>query len=86
MKAYYDVHRRQVTFNVGDKVLSTKNLELRPPGVDRAKKLLLKFVGPFTVTAVVSKGAYRLDLPRTMSRLHNVFNVCLLKPHTAPFG
>eukprot|EP00955_Chlamydomonas_euryale_P027654 291814-Chlamydomonas_euryale.AAC.1 len=82
MKAYYDVHRRQVTFHVGDKILlSTENLELRPPGVDRAKKLLPKFVGPFTVTAVVGKGAYRLDLPRTLSRLHNVFNVCLLKPY-----
>eukprot|EP00955_Chlamydomonas_euryale_P024710 260267-Chlamydomonas_euryale.AAC.1 len=81
MKAAYDVHRRPVTFRTGDRVLlSTRNINLkRPGGSASTPKLMPRFIGPFTVTEVVGKGAYKLDLPDTPRRLHNVFNVCLLK-------
>ncbi len=66
-------------FSVGDKVwLSTKNLATARP----SKKLDKKFVGPFTVLDRVGSQAYRLDLPKSMSRIHNVFHVSLLEPHT----
>eukprot|EP00955_Chlamydomonas_euryale_P119031 366571-Chlamydomonas_euryale.AAC.8 len=83
MKATYDVTRRMVEFQVGDQVLlSTKNLNLKTQGKDpQAKKLLPKFIGPFPVVEVVGLGAYRLQIPSHMSRLHDVFNVCLLKPY-----
>lgn len=83
MKAAYDSHRRPVTFSTGDKVLlSTRNIKLkRPDGHLSTPKLMPRFIGPFTVTQVIGKGAYRLDLPETLKRLHDVFNVCLLKPY-----
>eukprot|EP00955_Chlamydomonas_euryale_P001207 14025-Chlamydomonas_euryale.AAC.1 len=40
-----------------------------------------RFIGPFPITKVVGKVAYMLELPHTLKQLHNVFNVCLLKPY-----
>jgi hypothetical protein len=72
-------------FNVGDRVwLSTKNL--RKHG-EKCRKLLPKYMGPFTITARIGKSAYRLHLPPTMHRLHPVFHVGLLVPyHPRPDG
>lgn len=65
-------HRRKVTFQVGDKVrLSTTNLQL--PST-MSKKLVAKYIGPFTVEKVVSPVAYKLKLPKSL-RIHPVFHV-----------
>ena len=58
-------------------LLSTKSLRLQG-----SKKLLPRFVGPFTVTAVVGKHAYRLALP-PHTRIHSEMHVSLLKPFRA---
>ena len=77
-KAYADTKRQDVTFIVGDQVLlSTENLRLQG-----SRKLLPRFVGPFTVTKVVGKHAYQLELPPHM-RIHSVMHVSLLKPYKA---
>ena len=58
-KAYADTKRRDVTFVEGDWVLlSTENLRLQG-----SRKLLPRFVGPFLITKVVGKHAYRLHSP-----------------------
>ncbi len=75
---YANQHRREVTFCVGDEVLlSTANLrhELRAP------KLAPKFIGPFSISRVISDVAYELTLPDTMSRVHPVFHISKLKPY-----
>lgn len=80
-KAYADRDRRAAEFSVGDRVLlSTRNINLRRPS-DGTKKLMPKWLGPFTVTKVVNPVAYKLALPATMSRIHDVFHVSLLKPY-----
>lgn len=69
--------RREVTFQVGDKVrLSTANLQL--PST-MSKKLVARYLGPFMVEKVVSPVAYKLKLPKSL-RIHPVFHVSLLQP------
>ena len=72
-KKYADQHRRDFEqFQIGDQVLlSTDNL--RTPG--RAPKLVAKRIGPFTITKVLSKLNYELDLPSTLKGIHNRFHV-----------
>lgn len=78
-KAYADIKRRHVEFNIGDAVLlSSKNINIRMPQ-DGTKKLLPKWIGPFTIIKEVNKVAYKLELPDHMKRIHNVFHVSLLK-------
>ena len=77
-KAYADSKRQNLTFVEGDQVLlSTKNLLLQG-----SRKLLPRFVGPFTITRVVGKHAYQLELPPHM-HIHSVMHVSLLKPYKA---
>jgi hypothetical protein len=42
-----------------------------------------KWIGPFQIVTVVGKGAYKLLLPDSLKRLHDVFHVSLLKPYNS---
>ncbi|KAJ9513207.1 hypothetical protein QJQ45_029305 [Haematococcus lacustris] len=78
--AYANKARRDVEYKVGQKVLlSTKNLKLKP---GKARKLIPRYVGPFEILLLVGAVAVKLDLPASMSRLHPVFHVSLIKPYT----
>ena len=69
-------HRRDDAFRVGDQVLlSTEGLQLR----NFTNKLCSRFVGPFSVTAVVNANAYTVALPPQMQALHPTFNIDKLK-------
>ena len=76
-----DRRRREVSFAKDDKVLlSTANLRLKTG----SRKLLPRFIGPFTVKEVINLVAYKLDLPHAL-KVHDVFHVSLLRPyHEAP--
>jgi hypothetical protein len=74
-KSYADAKRKDVEFQVGEKVLlSSVNLNKHK----QARKLYPKFVGPFEILEKVNSVAYKLDLPESMP-VHNVFHVSLLK-------
>lgn len=79
-KAYADTRRSpDPDFKVGQEVLlSSKNIPLKHPG---SHKLLPRWLGPFRVAKRISSVAYKLELSPTMSRLHPVFHVSLLKPY-----
>jgi hypothetical protein len=81
-KHYYDQHRRETHYSAGDLVLlSSKNITLRRLGdKTTTPKLMPKWIGPFPITEVIGKGAYRLQLPPHM-KAHNVFNVVCLKAY-----
>ena len=76
-KKYADRKRREVRYEVGDKVyLSTRNLRAY------GGKLLAKWTGPYLVTEVFSPGvSVRLDLRGELGRVRNTFHVSLLKPY-----
>ena len=69
-------------YKVGDLVyLSTKNISL-PKGC--ARKLALKFLGPFAILKVLKEGAtYQLDLSEELLKqgINPLFHATLLKPH-----
>jgi hypothetical protein len=73
-------HRILKEFEVGEFVLlSTKHLDIHFR--ERAgHKLFAPYLGPFEVLERIGPVAYRLKLPETLGRTHNVFYVGLLKP------
>ncbi|NCU37264.1 hypothetical protein EOM75_14810, partial [Candidatus Falkowbacteria bacterium] len=80
--AYYNKHHRSGAFKVGDQVmLSISHFSNLPHMAENAKrKLGPQYYGPYTVTAVVSNVAYRLDLPGAW-HVHNVFHISRLIPY-----
>ena len=81
-KSYADVRRRPLEFEVGDHVF----LKVMPKrGVVRfgkRGKLSSRFIGPFEILERVGTVAYRLALPPSMSSVHKVFHVYMLRRYT----
>jgi hypothetical protein len=77
-KSYADNKRRELRFEEGDFVY----LKVSPMrGVKRFQmkgKLVPRFVGPYPVIGRVGPTAYYLELPESMSDIHNVFHVSQL--------
>nr|GEY30109.1 putative reverse transcriptase domain-containing protein [Tanacetum cinerariifolium] len=82
-KSYTDLKRKSMEFQVGDKVM----LKVSPwKGVvhfGKWGKLNPRYVGPFSVLERVGDVAYKLDLPKELSRVHNTFHVSNLKKYHA---
>src|SRR5271168_2577426 len=76
MRRYYDRnHTRAPDYQPGDMVyLDASDIQTTRP----SHKLSHRCLGPFKVVKKVGNGAYRLELPPSMSRLHPVFNVVKL--------
>ena len=63
-KAYADASRRAETFEVGNEVvLAMRHLHINE---HLPVKLRRRWIGPFSITKVISPVAYRLDLPPTL--------------------
>ena len=81
-KSYADVRRRPLEFEVGDHVF----LKVMPKrGVVRfgkRGKLSPRFIGPFEILERVGTVAYRLALSPSMSGVHEVFHVSMLRKYT----
>uniref|UniRef100_A0A8C1CJZ3 Chromo domain-containing protein n=1 Tax=Cyprinus carpio carpio TaxID=630221 RepID=A0A8C1CJZ3_CYPCA len=77
-KAKADRHRsKPPVYVVGQKVwLSTNNIPLRSV----SNKLAPKFIGPFTITKIISPVTVRLKLPPVYRRIHPAFHVSKIKP------
>nr|GEZ24593.1 reverse transcriptase domain-containing protein [Tanacetum cinerariifolium] len=78
-KSYDDLKQKPMEFEVGDRDM----LNISPwKGVvrfDKQGKLNSKYVEPFKVLAKVGKVAYRLELPKELSRVHHTVHVSNLK-------
>ena len=81
MARYYNRRRTKAPeIKPGDRVyLDASDIQTTRP----SKKLSHKRVGPYPVISSVGKNAYRLQLPKSLSRIHPVFHVVRLTP--APY-
>ncbi|KAL0541274.1 hypothetical protein IC582_021316 [Cucumis melo] len=80
-KSYADVRRKDLEFEIGDKVF----LKVAPmKGVlrfERRGKLSPRFVGPFEILERIGPVAYRLALPPSLSTVHDVFHISMLRKY-----
>ena len=74
---YYNQHHRDITFQLNDKILLDSSHINFQHGT---KKLLEKYIGPYRIIEIISKTAYRINLP-VKFRIHNVFHISKLKPY-----
>ena len=81
-KSYADRRRRPLKFEVGDHVF----LKVMPKrGVVRfgkRGKLAPRYIMPFEILERVGTVAYRLALPSSLSGVHEVFHVSMLRKYT----
>jgi hypothetical protein len=78
---YYNKHRMEANFNIGDLVyLSTEHYKSVAEANRPSSKLCSKFMGPFKIIDRIHKNAYKLDLPPHF-KFHNVVNVEYLRKH-----
>ncbi|XP_073112178.1 uncharacterized protein [Elaeis guineensis] len=80
-KSYTDNRRRELEFHVGDHVF----LRISPTkGVMRfgvRGKLSPRYIGPFEILDRIGEVAYRLALPPTLSGVHDVFHISMLRKY-----
>ncbi|KAE8664337.1 hypothetical protein F3Y22_tig00112800pilonHSYRG00034 [Hibiscus syriacus] len=80
-KSYADLKRKEIEFQIGDKVFLKvspwkKVLRFGPKG-----KLSSRFIGPYEIVKRVGPVAYQLALPPGMEKIHNVFHVSMLRKY-----
>ena len=78
-KSHADLKRKDIEFDIGDKVflkVSPWNKVLR---FGRKRKLSPRFIGPYDITERIGPVAYRLLLPPELEKIHDVFHVLMLQ-------
>ena len=78
-KSYADLKRREIEYDVGDKVFLKVSPWKKVMRFGRKGKLSPRFIGPYEVLERVGPVAYRLRLPEELSKMHDVFHVSMLR-------
>ena len=81
-KSYADVRRRPLEFEVRDHVFLKVMLKRGVVRFGKRGKLSLRFIRPFEILERVGTVAYQLALPPSMSGVHEVFHVFMLRRYT----
>ena len=81
-KSYADVRCRPLEFEVGDHVFLKVMPKIGVVRFGKHGKLSPRFIGPFEILERVGTVAYRLALPPSMSSVHEVFHVSMLRRYT----
>ncbi|XP_073067223.1 uncharacterized protein [Primulina eburnea] len=80
-KSWADLKRRPVEFNVGEKAYLKVSPMRGVVRFSKVGKLNPRYVGPFEILEIVGTLACRLELPPSVSRIHNVFHVSQLRKY-----
>ena len=81
LKSYADNRRLDLEFEVGDHVFLNVSPMNSIMKFGRKEKLSPRFVGPFEVLERVGTLAYKVVLPSSLSKIHNVFHVSTLRKY-----
>ena len=81
-KSYTNVRRQPLEFEVGDHVFLKVMLKKGVFRFGKRDKLSPRFIGPFEILERVGTVAYRLALLPSMSSVHKVFHVSMLRRYT----
>ncbi|KAK8636360.1 hypothetical protein V6N13_124106 [Hibiscus sabdariffa] len=78
-KAYADTKRRDIRYEVKDKVFLKVSPWKKVLRFGKKGKLSPRYIGPVEVIEKVGLVAYRLALPPEFDKIHNVFHVSMLR-------
>ncbi|KAG8500640.1 hypothetical protein CXB51_002642 [Gossypium anomalum] len=78
-KSYADLKRKDIEYQVGDKVFLKVSPWKKVLRFGRKGKLSPRFIEPYEISERVGPVAYRLILPPELEKIHNVFNVLMLR-------
>ncbi len=77
---YYNRGRRELTFEIGDRVLiSTENMAPAQIGAP-SRKLMPHRIGPYEITGKRNDNSYEVDIPSAM-KMPGEFNIQYLEPY-----
>ena len=80
-KSYANLKRREIAYEVGDKVFIKVSSWRKILRFGKKGKFSLRFIGPYEVLERIGLVAYRLALPPKLAKLYNVFHVLMLWRH-----
>ena len=78
-KSYADLKRRDIEYEVGDKVFLKVSSWKKILQFGQKGKLSPRFIGPYEILERIGPMAYRLALPPELAKLHDVFHVSMLR-------
>ena len=73
-KSYADMKRKDVRYEIGEKVFLKVSPWKKVMRFGRKGKLSPRFIGPYEVIEKVGPVVYRLALPPTLEKIHNFFS------------
>ena len=78
-RSYANLKRKDIEYEVGDKVFLKVSPWKKILRFGRKGKLSPRFIGPYEILERVGPVAYRLTLPPELAKLHDVFHVSMLR-------
>ncbi|XP_073035231.1 uncharacterized protein [Primulina eburnea] len=79
--SYANKRRRPLEFQVGDYVFLKVSPFRGTMRFGHKGKLAPRYIGPYMIIERIGTLAYRLDLPQSLSLIHNVFHVSMLRKY-----
>ena len=76
---FYDLKRKDIQYEIGEKVFLKVSPWKKVMRFGRKGKLSLRFIRSYEVIEKVGPVAYRLALPQELEKIHNVFHVSMLR-------
>ncbi|KAA3462020.1 Gag-Pol polyprotein [Gossypium australe] len=78
-KYYADLKRKDIEFQIGDRVFLKVSPWKKILRFGRKRKLSLQYIGPYEIIERVRPVAYRLSLPSKLEKIHNLFHASMLR-------